>query len=165
MLDIKFIRENTDNVKTGVEARNCNASIIDDILKIDIKRRDIIQEVEQLKAENNKAAKEIGQLKKDGKDAESAIKAMKSITDKIKELDAEQQIADKDFMDKMLLVPNLQHESVPVGKDETANTEIRTWGEKPAFDFKPKPHWDIAEHLDILDNKRAAKITGARFTL
>ncbi|HDT14794.1 MAG TPA: serine--tRNA ligase [Firmicutes bacterium] len=165
MIDIKLIREDSGYVKKKVEARNINPLIIDEIIEADAMRRELIAEADLLKAENNRVSKEVAMMKKEGKDAAGIISDMKSLNEKIKKTDAKLAGAQEVFLGKMLLVPNLQHDSAPVGKDETQNVKEREWGEKPGFEFKPRPHWEIAEHLDILDNKRAAKIAGARFTL
>jgi seryl-tRNA synthetase len=165
MLDIKLIREAPDRVKAGIAKKGADTKLVDDVLAVDAKRRGIIQEVEALKAEINKASAEIAKMKKDGKDAVPAIKAMKEISDKIKSLDAGLAKVEEEFNYKMLCIPNIPHESAPTGKDETGNVVASMWGEKPSFDFKPLPHWDLAEKLDILDDMRAAKIAGARFTL
>ncbi|MCX8094556.1 MAG: serine--tRNA ligase [Candidatus Goldbacteria bacterium] len=165
MLDIKKIRDNPQLVKDGIKKKGVSPEIIDEILEIDKKRRALIAEVEQLKAKNNKVSDEIAKMKKEGKDTTKIITEMKEVTNKIKQLDADLQQIESNLNSKLLYIPNIPHESVPVGKDETANIEIRKWGEKPQFKFKPKPHWEIAEYLDILDNERAAKITGTRFTL
>ena len=165
MLDIKLIRENKELVKNAISKKNINPLIIDEILEIDEKRRSKIKEVETLKAENNKVSAEIAKLKKEGKDTTDIIQKMRDVSDKIKKLDDELLAIEEEFNKKMLMVPNMPDESVPVGKDEKSNVVVRVVGEKPSFTFKPKPHWEIAEYLDILDDKRASKITGARFTL
>ena len=165
MLDIKLIRENKELVKNAISKKNINPLIIDEILEIDEKRRSKIKEVETLKAENNKVSGEIAKLKKEGKDTTDIIQKMRDVSDKIKKLDDELLAIEEEFNKKMLMVPNMPDESVPVGKDEKSNVVVRVVGEKPSFTFKPKPHWEIAEYLDILDDKRASKITGARFTL
>ncbi len=165
MIDIKFIRENKEFVKNEISKKNIDPVIIDEIFNIDIKRREKIQEVENLKAENNKASGEIARLKKEGKNTEDLIKSMKEVSEKIKKLDEELALIEDEFNKKMLFVPNIPHQSVPYGKDEKSNLVVKEYGEKPKFNFKPKPHWEIAEYLDILDDKRAAKITGARFTM
>ncbi len=165
MLDIKRIRENPQEIKDGIKKKGASPEIIDEILEMDKKRRKIIAEVEQLKAKNNKVSSEIAVMKKEGKDTTQIIAEMKEVTSKIKELDAELQNIEQELNKKLLYVPNIAHPSVPEGKDETSNKEVRKWGKKSEFNFKPKPHWEIAEYLDILDNERAVKITGARFTL
>ncbi len=165
MLDIKKIRENTQKIKDGIKKKGVSPVIIDEILEIDKKRRTIIAEVEQLKAHNNKVSCEIAIMKKNGEDTSKIISDMKEVTNKIKQLDADLQQIEQELNLKLLFIPNIPSESVPEGKDETSNKEIRKWGKKPEFAFKPKPHWEIAEYLDILDNERAAKIAGTRFTL
>ncbi len=165
MLDIKLIRDKKEFVKSEIAKKGVNPELIDEIDEIDEKRREKLKEVEKLKAEVNKTSSEIAKLKKEGKDTEDKIKAMKEVSDKIKKLDNEIAVIEEEFNKKILWIPNIPNESVPYGKDESSNVEIKHWGEKPVFNFKPKPHWEIAEHLDILDDKRAAKITGARFTL
>jgi len=165
MHDIKVLRETPDKIREGIAKKGADTKLVDDSLEIDKKRRAILQEVEKLKAENNKVSGEIAKMKKEGKDASEIIASMKSVTEKIKSLDEELAKADEELTKKMSWIPNIPHSSVPAGKDETFNVEVSRWGEKPAFGFKPKPHWDIAEYLDIIDSVRAAKITGARFTL
>jgi seryl-tRNA synthetase len=165
MFDIKLIRENPDAVKAGLAKKGFDAAGVDAVMAIDIARRNIIKEVEVLKAENNKKSLEISALKKEGRDASGVIAGMKETSDRIKALDAEQAKTDEELTSKLLYIPNMPHESVPVGKDETANIETRQWSRKPEFSFKPKPHWEIAEYLGIIDSERATKITGARFTI
>jgi len=165
MLDIKKIRENPEYVKQGIKKKGASPELIDEILEIDKKRRIIIGEVEQLKAKNNKVSSEIAKMKKEGKDASQIIAEMKEVTNKIKQLDSDLLTIEQELNSKLLYIPNIPHPDVPDGKDETQNKEIRKWGEKPKFNFKPKSHWEIAEYLDILDNERAAKIAGTRFTL
>ncbi len=165
MLDIKLIRETPDIVKKGIARKGADTKVVDEVLEIDKKRRAVIQEVEALKAKINAVSSDIAKMKKEGKDAAPVIAEMKAVSDKIKALDAEQTKIERELNDKMLYIPNIPHASVPDGKDETGNVPVSFWGEKPKFDFKPKPHWEIAEHLDILDSKRAIKITGARFML
>jgi seryl-tRNA synthetase len=163
MLDIKFIRENTDLVKQSLVNRNLKINI-DELAKIDDSRRAILLELETLRAQRNKANDEIGVLLKEKKDAKDKISAMKevsanisSLEDKLKGLEAE--------LDKFLLtIPNVPHASVPVG-DPSNNTIVRTWGEPKKLDFKPANHIDIAQNLDIIDFNRATKITGSNFIL
>lgn len=165
MLDIKLIREKPEEIKNQLKKKNFSPEVIDTILLIDKKRREIISEVEQLKAKNNKVSAEIAKMKKEGKDTSAIIAEMKEVTNKIKQLDSDLQNIEKELNAKLLYVPNIPHPTVPDGRNETENKEIRKWGKKPEFSFKPKPHWEIAEYLDLLDNERAAKITGTRFTL
>lgn len=165
MLDIKIIREKPEAVKAELARRGADISAVDKITQIDKKRRGIIQEVESLKARNNKASGEIAKMKKDGKDAAEMIAGMKALTDKIKSYDAELAAADAEMEAIAMYIPNIPDAAVPDGKDETANAKVSEWGEKPKLAFKPKTHWEIAEALDILDSERAAKMTGARFTV
>ncbi|MFW6210605.1 MAG: serine--tRNA ligase [bacterium] len=165
MLDIKVIRTDPDGTKRKVKDRNTDPGVIDEILEADVNRRALISRADELKAENNRVSREVAVLKKQGKDASGIIAAMKKVNEETKITDEKLAEAEKIFKDRMMMVPNIQHESVPAGADESGNKEIRRWGKKPGFEFEPKPHWEIAEHLDILDNKRAAKIAGARFTL
>ncbi len=165
MHDIKVLRETPDKIKEGISKKGVNTKIVDEALEIDGKRRVVLQEVEKLKAENNKVSGDIAKMKREGKDTAGIIASMKKVTDKIKELDEELAKIEEEFNKKMVWIPNIPHSDVPVGKDETSNVIVSQWGEKANFGFKPKPHWEIAEYLDILDSARAAKITGARFTL
>jgi seryl-tRNA synthetase len=163
MFDIKLIRENPDKVREGLKKKNADLSMVDGALALDIKRRGLLGEVEKLKAENNRVSGEIAKMKKEGKDASGIIAEMKKVSDSIKAMDEELSKVDAELNSTLLLIPNLPHESVPVGADENSNQVFALWGEKPTFDFKPKPHWEIADYLGILDDKRAAKVTGARF--
>ncbi|MEI7541943.1 MAG: serine--tRNA ligase [bacterium] len=165
MFDIKLIRENPDKVKESLKTKGADLALIDEALLLDKKRREIIGEVEKLKAENNKVSGDIAKMKKEGKDASTLISEMKIVSDKIKIQDEELSKTETELNSKLLYIPNLPHASVPVGNNEQANVTVRSWGNKPTFDFKPKPHWDIAEYLDILDDKRAVKVTGARFVI
>ena len=164
MLDIKFVRQNMDLVRKKMLERghgiNLNA-----FTDLDTKRRDILQEVESLRNERNQASKEIGERKKRKEDASSIIAKMGEVSNRIKELDESLKQVEEDFQQMMLVIPNLPHESVAYGTSSEDNPVIRKWGETPRFDFKPKPHWEIGEDLNILDFARGAKITGARFTL
>ncbi len=165
MLDIKFIRENPELVKTGIKNKN-EKDTVDEILVLDKRRREILNEVEVLKAERNSVSKEIGVLKREGKDATEIMSRMKSVSEKIKGLDAELRETEEKLNEKMLWVPNLPHESVPVGKDENDNIEVRRW-EPDGFvyekDFELKDHLELGKKLGILDFDRGAKITGSGF--
>ena len=163
MLDIKLIRDNPAAVKASLAKKGVKPEAVDEVLAIDIKRREIIGTVEAIKAENNKKNPDIARLKKEGKDATALLAEMKTASDKIKTMDAELSKLDEELTLKLLYIPNMPDESVPLGADETANVETSQWGQKKSFSFKPKPHWEIAEHLGILDSERAVKVTGARF--
>ena len=164
MLDLKFVRENIEAVSKMLKDRGVDLDI-EKFKQVDIKRREIIKEVETLKHERRVVSDEIARLKKSGEDAEEIIQKMKAVSQRIKSLDSELEKANKELRNIMLNIPNMPHESVPVGEDEKDNPVVKRWGEKPEFDFEPLPHWEIGEKLGILDFERAAKITGARFTL
>jgi len=164
MLDVKFIRENVDLVRRKLEERG-DAVDLDQFTSLDRKRRDILQEVESLRSERNSVSKEIGARKKDGRDASDIISKMGSVSSRIKELDETLKETEGLLGGLTMTIPNIPHESVVSGTGDEDNPEIRRWGEKPHFDFEPKPHWDIGEDLDILDFGAGAKIAGARFTL
>lgn len=162
MLDIKFIRENPDLVKESIRKKG-DVDCIDDILKLDERRREILQKVEVLKNRRNVVSAEIGKLKKDGKDASSAIAEMEDVKNQIKVLDDELRQVEESLNKLLLQVPNIPHPTVPVGKTSADNVVISKWGEPPFIDFKPKPHWEIGERLDIVDFERGVKITGTGF--
>ncbi|MCK5595354.1 serine--tRNA ligase [bacterium] len=164
MLDIKFIREETNCVKNAVKNRNMSVDI-DEILRIDEERRLLLGNVEALKQKRNTASTEISRLKKDGGNADTLIGEMGSISQKIKELDEKLGGIDKKLRQKLLFVPNIPHKTTPIGKSEKDNVEIKKWGVMPKFNFAPKPHWEIAKRLDILDFERASKIAGGHFSL
>lgn len=163
MLDIKLIRENPDAVKASLAKKGVKPESVDEVLAVDLKRRDIIGTVETLKAENNRKNPEIAKLKKEGKDASALLAEMKAASEKVKSLDADLAKLDEELNIKLLYIPNMPDESVPSGADAEANVKTSEWGAKKTFSFKPKTHWEIAEHLGILDSERAAKVTGARF--
>ncbi|MBN2179453.1 MAG: serine--tRNA ligase [Deltaproteobacteria bacterium] len=164
MLDIKYVRENIDHVRSKMEERGQDIDL-DKFSELEQKRRDILQEVETLRSERNTVSKEIGTRKKNGEDASELIKRMSEVSGRIKTLDDSLKEAEAALNEIIMIIPNLPHESVPFGTGEEDNPVVREWGEKPAFDFEPLPHWDIGENLNILDFARGAKITGARFTL
>jgi len=163
MLDRKFIRENIDKVEKALKDRGVE-SPLDRFQKLEEERRDLLYENEQLRHKRNVNSDKIGELKREGKDASHLIDEMKEVSEKIKEYD--EKLAEiEDELDSILLrIPNIPHESVPVGTDEEDNREIKKWGEPREFDFDYKAHWDIGEDLDILDFERGGKVTGARFT-
>jgi len=164
MLDLKFIRENPELVKAGIAKRNDHTDI-DKILELDSKRREIIRTVEQLKSDKNKASGDIAQKKKAGEDASAAITRMREVGEKIGALDNELRTVEEEMNSILVWVPNIPHESVPVGADESANVVVREWGEIPKPDFTVLPHWEIGEKLGILDMAAAAKISGSGFYL
>jgi len=164
MLDIKFLRENLDLVKRKMLERGQDIDL-DRFAGLEAKRRNILQDVESLRNERNQASKEIGLKKAKKEDASAIIARMAEVSTRIKELDELLKVTEEDLKDVVMTIPNIQHESVAYGTGSEDNPVVRTWGEKPVFDFTPKPHWEIGEDLNILDFARGAKITGARFTL
>jgi seryl-tRNA synthetase len=164
MIDAKYIREHLDEVRERL-ARRGQAVNFDQFLLIDGERRKNLQEWERLRALQKKVSDEVSKKKKEKQEASDLIAEMKKVSQEMKDLDVIVQGKEKALQDFLLMVPNLPHSSVPVGKDASDNVEVRRWGEIPRFDFKPKPHWDIGEELGILDFKTGAKLAGARFTL
>ncbi len=164
MLDVKFVRENIELVRQMLRNRNSDLDL-EPLLQLDERRRRILVEVEEKKHRRNVASEAISGLKREKKDSSALIEEMKQVSQDIKVLDQELAEVEEKFRDFLLVIPNVPHESVPVGKGEEDNPEVSKWGEKPKFDFTPKPHWEIGENLGILDFERGAKITGARFTL
>ncbi|GAB4118120.1 MAG: serine--tRNA ligase [Candidatus Caldatribacteriota bacterium] len=164
MLDLKFIRSNPEKVKEALNKRREKINL-DEVLQLDQERRNLIVEAGNLKETRNKVSEEIGRLKKEKKDAQEKILAMREVSDKIKELDNQIKEMEEKINQILLEIPNLPHESVPVGEDETGNKEVRKWGKPREFDFTPLPHWDLGEALDILDFERGAKVASARFTV
>jgi seryl-tRNA synthetase len=166
MLDIKLIREKPDFVRERLATRGGgDEARIAELATLDEQRRKLVGEGDNLKAERNKVSKEIGALKSKGQDAGAQMAAMKQVGERIASLDAEVAGLDEKLQQILLMIPNLPHEGVAVGKDATDNPEVRRWGEAPKFAFQPKPHWDIGEQLGILDFVRAAKISGSGFIL
>jgi len=165
MLDPKFIRENADIVKKALKNRSDKPELVDKFLKIDQARRDLLQEVEALKCEKNEASKKIGELIKQKKDAESAKKKVNKISEKISKLDNALSETEKEFRTILDMIPNVPHESVPVGKSEKDNRHVRDWGKIPKMSFTPRDHIELGKLNGILDFERAAKITGSGFPL
>ena len=164
MLDLKTIRSNPELIRAGLKKRDSIVSI-DEIIELDRNKRELISRVNLLKEERNKVSGEIGRLKKEKKDAREIILEMKKVSQKIKDFDVQIKEMEEKLYHILLEIPNLPHESVPIGEDEKDNPEIRNWGKPKKFDFVPLPHWDIGEALDILDFERGAKISAARFTV
>ena len=164
MLDIKFLRDNTELVRRKMLERGQEIDM-GPFVSADQKRRDILQEVESLRGERNRVSKEIGKRKGQKQDAADLIEQMGQVSSRIKELDEELKTTEDKLHDFVMVIPNIPHESVVYGTGSEDNPVVRMWGEKPQFDFVPKPHWEIGEDLGILDFARGAKITGARFTV
>jgi len=164
MLEAKYIRDHLDEVRERLSSRGQTISL-DQFVTIDGERRKTLQEWERLRSLQKKVSDEVSSKKREGENAAELISEMKKVSQELKELDGIVQEKEKAMQEFLLIIPNLPHSSVPVGKDSSDNDEVRRWGEIPKFDFEPKPHWDIGEELGILDFKSGAKITGARFTL
>ncbi len=164
MLDIRVIRENPDEVKAKLRTRNSDYdAFVDEILSIDVERRKLSTETDNLKAEQNKVSKQIPVMKKNGEDTTAVMAEMKELSEKIKQSGVK--VSELEERQKFLLlsIPNIPSDTTPLGKDDSENVELRKWGEPNKFDFEPKAHWDIGKDLDILDPETAAKVTGARF--
>jgi len=165
MLDAKFIRENVELVKQKFKERGVTIDL-DEFINLDKKRREILQEIERLRAVRNQASDQIAQMKKQKQAvAPDIFASLKETAHTIKELEEELKTVEPRIHDSLLMIPNLPHDSVPIGHSSDDNLEVRRWGEPPQFAFKPKPHWEIGTELKILDFDRGAKIAGARFTL
>ncbi|OGW29928.1 MAG: serine--tRNA ligase [Nitrospirae bacterium GWC2_57_13] len=168
MLDFKFVREHPEQVTAALKRRGTAVDLAG-FLDLDVKRRAALQEAEALRKTRNDASEEIGRLKKAGVPAEDKVAEMRSVGDRITALEADVRGVDESQRNILYEIPNIPHASVPDGKDENDNVEVRRWspagGEPPKLPFEPKAHWDLAEYLDIIDFERASKITGARFAL
>ncbi|MGF7035293.1 seryl-tRNA synthetase [Paenibacillus mucilaginosus] len=163
MLDVKLLRGDLDRVKQGLSNRGANLDDLDRFTSLDTNRRQLLQEVEQLKNRRNVVSQEVAQLKKAKENADHLIEEMKVVGDRIKALDEEIRVLEADLESILMSLPNLPQDSVPVGSSEEENVEIRRVGDVPAFGFEPKPHWEVAQALDILDFENAGKVTGSRF--
>ncbi|HOT52047.1 MAG TPA: serine--tRNA ligase, partial [Candidatus Hydrogenedentes bacterium] len=164
MLDLKLLRETPDLVREALKNRN-NPLDLEPILQLDARRRQLLHDFEQLRAEQNRASEEIARLKKAKQDASEVIEQMKAVADRARQLDEQARQAEADLEEQLLLIPNIPDTSVPIGKDESANRVERIWGDPPVFDFEPKDHVDIGQGLGIFDFDCAAKLSGARFSL
>jgi seryl-tRNA synthetase len=168
MLDLRFVRENGEQVKAGLARRGITLDLTE-FIALDSRRRAGLQEIETLRRKRNEVSEEIGRLKKSGQPAEDKVTEMRVVGDSIAALENSAREVEDAQRNILLTIPNIPHATVPDGKDENDNKELRRWspqgGEPPKFSFEPKPHWDLAEYLDIIDFERAAKITGARFAL
>ncbi len=162
MFDLKFIRENTDLVRAAIRDKNEKVNL-DSLLELDAQRRELLGEVESLKAQRNRVSQTIGGMKKEGKDASAQIAEMGEVSKQIKTLDDKVKKIEADIYALQIAIPNIPHHSVPVGADESANRIVRNWGEIPEWDFDPKPHWEIGEKLNLLDLGGGSKIAGAFF--
>jgi seryl-tRNA synthetase len=163
MLDIKYLRQNFEEVKAKLAHRGEDLSDLDQFETLDTKRRELIAKTEELKAKRNTVSKEIAELKKNKQDADEKIKEMRAVGDEVKAIDEELRAVEEKLQLMMLSIPNIPHESTPIGETEDDNVEVRTWGEVPTTDFEQKPHWELATELGLLDFEKAAKVTGSRF--
>jgi len=162
MLDPKIIKEKPQIIRDMLKARSVEFNF-DELIDSDQKRREFILKTDELRKKKNQIASTISQKKKSGEDTSSILAEMKNISEELTKLEASQEEIEKKYSSLALTIPNLIHESVPIGKDETANREIKKWGKIPEFDFKISDHIDISENLDLVDLERAAKVAGARF--
>ncbi|WP_088226338.1 serine--tRNA ligase [Desulfosporosinus sp. FKB] len=163
MLDLKFVRSNPDLVKEALQKRHVSISL-DHFLEQEEERRRLLFEIETLKARRNAVSEEVGRLKKKGEDAEALVLEMREVGQTVKSLEQKSSEIVQEMEKVLYEIPNIPHPSVPVGTDESANIEVRSWGTPRSFDFEPKAHYELGENLDIFDFTRAGKVTGARFT-
>jgi seryl-tRNA synthetase len=167
MLDLKRIRTSPEEVKAALlgRSKDFDVSVVDEIISLDEKRREILVEVENLKSRRNQVSSEIPKLKKAGQDVEPIMAEMKKLGEDVKTLDAKVSEIDDKIKFNVLRIPNLPNNNVPEGTSDQDNIEVRKWGEPTKFSFEPKAHWDLGLNLNILDFDRASKITGSRFTI
>ncbi len=164
MLDLRYIRNNIEFLQETLKNRGASVDL-EEFEQLDAERREILTEVDTLKHKRNNASAEVGKLKREGQDASKIIEEMGIVSKRIKELDEKVSAIDAKLVYFQMTLPNVYHESTPIGKDENDNVEVRKWGEPVEFDFEPKSHWDLGEELDIIDFERGAKLGGSRFTV
>ncbi len=164
MLEISFVREKFEFVRERLASRG-GAYDLDMFLEVDAERRRLLREAESLKQRRNQASEEVARMKREGKDASALIAEMRQVGDRIREFDDQLKSVDERLSAFLLTLPNLPHESVPLGREAADNAVVRTWGEPPRFDYEPRPHWEIGTGLGILDFERAARIAGSRFAV
>jgi seryl-tRNA synthetase len=162
VLDPKLIKENPQLIQEMLKSRDMEFDL-DGLILADKQRRDFILKTDELRKKKNQVALEISQKKKNGEDATKILDEMKNLSKELSNFESSQEQVEKDYLKLALTIPNLIHQSVPIGKDDSANKEIKKWGEIPKFDFKVNDHIDISERLDLVDLERAAKVAGARF--
>ena len=170
MLDMAFVRGNLEKVEEKLRARGADpAALLGDFRRLDQRRREAITQAEQLKARRNELSQQVGALKKAGPASNDAATALmnetRALKDRLDELDNSAAALDDEMRLSLARIPNLTRDEVPVGASEADNVVVKTWGEKPKFDFEPRPHWELGESLGILDLERAAKLSGARFAV
>jgi seryl-tRNA synthetase len=166
MLDLNFVRGNLALVEDKLRARGADpAALLGNFRALDVERRQAITQAETLKARRNELSQQVGQLKKSGQDASALMEETRALKETLDELDKKAAALDEQMRFSLASIPNLTRDEVPAGRSEEDNVVVKTWGEKPAFDFEPKPHWELGEALGILDLERAAKLSGARFAV
>ena len=165
MLDPKFIRSNPEVIREGIRKKKLDEAALDEFLQADELWRGRLTEVDQLKALRNTVSEQISRMKRAGEDASAEIARMREVSDRIKELDAEVRELEERVQNAALVIPNMPHESVPIGNDSKDNVIVREWGEAPKFSFEPVPHWEIAANLGLIDFERGAKLSGSGFIL
>src|SRR5579863_4636487 len=166
MLDLGFVRGNLEAVEEKLRARGADPlALLGNFRQLDQRRREAITASEQLKARRNELSQQVATLKREGKDATAVMDETRALKDKLDELDKSATAFDEQLRFSLAGIPNLTRDEVPIGKSEEDNVTVKTWGEKPHFDFAPKPHWELGEQLGILDLERATKLSGARFAV
>jgi len=167
MLDIKYVRNNYEEIKDILIKRNNDTKVLDELLPLDEKRRTLLKKVEALRAERNNNSKMVSKLKKEGKNEEAnkIIASGKKIGEEIKNIEKEMKEIDEEYTQKLLYIPNIFAKDTPIGKDENDNIELRKWGKPRNFEFEPKPHWDLGTDLNLIDFDRASKLSGSRFAV
>lgn len=163
MLDIKFVRDNMEIVQQGLVNRGNNTNL-DEFLTLEKERRVLLSQVEVLKNKRNTVSQEISQLKRAKENADELVAEMRLVGDRIADIDTTIKEVEAKLQNIIINIPNMLHQSVPIGRDENSNVEVRAWGTPPVFENEPLAHWEIGEKLNILDFERGAKVTGARFT-
>ncbi len=162
MLDLNLIRNEPDRVKEGLRKRGEDPAIVDEVRELDVKRRKLLQEVENLRAERNRVSKRIPKIQ-DPQEREAKIQAMRELGERLKALEAQLREAEDRLWERLSWIPNLPDPDVPVGEDESQNVVVKEWGELPQFDFTPKPHWDLGPEIGLIDFQRGVKMSGTRF--
>ncbi|MGE4357016.1 MAG: serine--tRNA ligase [Candidatus Omnitrophota bacterium] len=165
MLDLKFIRENPDKIRTALRNRGLKEDLLDNLLQVDTKRRELLRDLEELRRKRNLLSEEVGRLIQEKKNPQEKIAESKKVGEKIKEREEVLDKLETELKDLLLNIPNIPHDSVPVGPDASYNKIVRVWGEPRKFSFTPRTHLELGEYLDIIDFPRAAKLAGSNFVL
>ncbi|MCX7827931.1 MAG: serine--tRNA ligase [Thermanaerothrix sp.] len=164
MMDLRWVRENLEEARSYLTARNSDFPL-DRLISLDGRRRQILAEVEELKARRNEGSRKVGDMKRRGEDPKELMEQMRAIGDQVSSLEGELSSVEEELDDLLLRMPNRPHESVPVGVDESCNPVVRTWGEPRRFDFTPRPHWEVGEALGIMEFERAVRLAESRFVV